>query len=431
MKSYYISKRNYYLADDLMSNYPSFFRGCKNSRSITTRKDKLPKDKYIYARNVSNKWLESDGNSKKFDKLFISKKWFDENHADSKEDVIEIAPKIIHLEDHEMFTDNNGNLIDIEVRGEREFDKCYFKVKDIMDGFRLKNLHKTIIDKRYDGFLENTHYKYFYLEKVGGPENGKIKKLYLTYRGLMRVLFSSNKNTAEKFVKWASETLFTAQMGTIDQKNQLVSNLLGVSTNAVKEVFNKTSHKIPCIYLFSIGKVKDLRKSLDINNEYDDNDYVYKWGMSNDLERRTKEHEKTYGKFKNTNLELILFGFIDPQYISQAENDIKHLFEDMNMKLDHDKYDELAVITSKQMRSVKKQYESISKIYRGHSEELIQQLKDKDTELKQKDMEIKILKKEHINELQKKENELQKKENELLKKDLEIAHMKLNKSKTK
>jgi hypothetical protein len=61
---------------------------------------------------------------------------------------------LIHLEENEMFFDNDGNTIDIEVRGEREFDKCYFRVKDIMDGFGLKKLHSTITDKRSDGYMK-------------------------------------------------------------------------------------------------------------------------------------------------------------------------------------------------------------------------------------------------------------------------------------
>jgi hypothetical protein len=55
--------------------------------------------------------------------------------------------------------------------------------------------------------------------------------------------------------------------------------------------------------------VKDLRKKLDICDDYDDNDYVHKWGMTIDLEKRTKYHEKTFSKMKGTNLELVLFGF--------------------------------------------------------------------------------------------------------------------------
>src|SRR6056297_683396 len=258
MQSYYISKKNYYLADDIMSNRPSFFKGCKNSRSITNR-NVIPENKYIFARSIDDEWKKSDGKSKKFDKLFISMKWFDDNHGNNKEDLIENIPKQIYLEDNEKFYDNDNNIIEIEVRGEREFDKCYFKVKDIINGFEIKNMHSTIIDNRRDGYIEKLHYVYFYPEISGKAKKKKIKKLFLTYRGLMRVLFSSNKNTAEKFIKWASETLFTAQMGTVNQKNQLVANVLGVSVDAVKAVFNKSTIKIPCIYLISIGTVKNLR----------------------------------------------------------------------------------------------------------------------------------------------------------------------------
>ncbi len=96
----------------------------------------------------------SDGGSKKFDKLFISKKYFDSINVPV--DTIETVPPEIYLDDTEKFTDNDGNIIEIEVVGERDVNKCYFKVKDIMNGFGLKSLHKNIIDSK-SGFIENTH----------------------------------------------------------------------------------------------------------------------------------------------------------------------------------------------------------------------------------------------------------------------------------
>jgi len=91
MKSYYINKKNYYLADDLMINRPSFFKGCKTSRSIINR-NVIPDNKYTFARLIDNQWIKSDGKSKKFDKLFISMKWFNDTHGNDKEDLIEDAP---------------------------------------------------------------------------------------------------------------------------------------------------------------------------------------------------------------------------------------------------------------------------------------------------------------------------------------------------
>ncbi len=73
--------------------------------------------------------------------------------------------------------DNDGNIIEIQVVGERDVNKCFFKVKDIMNGFGLNNLHKTIIDKRKDGYIENTHYKYFYSANFVQDENGRLKKI--------------------------------------------------------------------------------------------------------------------------------------------------------------------------------------------------------------------------------------------------------------
>ncbi len=292
-------------------------------------------------------------------------------------DTIETVPPEIYLDDTEKFTDNDGNIIEIQVVGERDVNKCFFKVKDIMNGFGLNNLHKTIIDKRKDGYIENTHYKYFYSANFVQDENGRLKKLYLTYKGLLRVLFASNKKTADKFVDWASKVVFTAQLGTENQKQELVSNLMGVSVDAVKEVFNKNACSIPCIYLFSLGKVSDLRKQLKIHKSFDDDDFVYKWGMTIDLTRRTQEHETTYGKMKNVTLELVTFGFIDPMNVSKAETDVKNLFIEMNYKLQHDKHIELAIIPNNKVKFIKKQYGNISKIYMGHIVELLNKIKEK------------------------------------------------------
>jgi hypothetical protein len=339
---------------------------------------------------------------------------------DIKEDPIEKAPPLIYLDDDEKFIDNKGNIIEIEVRGQREYDQCYFKVKDIMNGFDIKTLYRIIIDKRWKGFSIDVHYKYFYSEKIGEHEKGKKKNLFLTYKGLLRVLFASHKKTADKFVDWATKVLFTAQLGTYHQKNQLVSNLLGVSVDAVKEVFNKNAHKMPCIYLFSIGRVKDLRQELAIDDSYSNKDYVYKWGRTRDLERRTKEHQKKYGSIDGCQLELVSFGFIDPQYVSEAETKLQHLFNDMDMILECDGHKELAVISKKKIRAVKEQYETIAKAYLGHTSELIQQIKEKDHQLKEKDNVIKIMKKQHENELL-----IEKHCCQILEKELEIANLKL------
>jgi hypothetical protein len=38
---------------------------------------------------------------------------------------------------------------------------------------------------------------------------------------MLRVLFGSHNNKADLFLKWATEKIFTIQMGTVEQKNKL------------------------------------------------------------------------------------------------------------------------------------------------------------------------------------------------------------------
>ncbi len=115
-----------------------------------------------------------------------------------------------------------------------------------------------------------------------------------------------------------------------------------------------------------------------------------------------------YGKLKNVKLELITFSFIDPQYISNAETDIKNLFVEMDFKLDHDKFVELAVVPNDKIKFIKKQYATISKAYMGHISELISKIKEKDHEIALKENQLL----------------LKEKENELLRKELEIMNLK-------
>jgi len=447
MKTYIIATKKYYLYSDLKNAHPNIFNVCTNSRSFVI-KNKLANKNFTFARLTNKKWIVVDGSGKRFDKIFILASWFDKTYPNNEfdpegelegesaeepkeENDIEHIHAIIDLEDDEKFVDNDGNIIEIEVRGKREYDKCYFKVKDIMNGFNLNRLSDMIMHKN-SGYDLDTHYKFYYETVNYGraskkeKKNKKEKNLFLTYTGLLRVLFASHKNTADKFINWASKILFTAQMGTSDQRNELVGNLLGVSAQSVKEVFSKTTNTIPSIYLFSLGSVKDLRKSFKIDTKYKDTDYVYKWGMTDSLARRTNQHKKTFSKISKIRLELIVFGLIDPQYISEAEVRIKHLFFGMDLTLKHDTFTELAIIPEKKMKVIKEHYDTISKAYMGHIKELVEQVKSKDNEMA-------FLKETHAKELALKNYEMLREthakelaliNNQLLRKDLELANIK-------
>ena len=89
-------------------------------------------------------------------------------------------------------------------------------------GFEINNLNETLIDTR-NSYKINIDYKFFFINKSVPNRIIQVKKeLYLTYRGLLRVLFVSRSGKVDYFIKWATEKLFTIQMGTKINKEKLV-----------------------------------------------------------------------------------------------------------------------------------------------------------------------------------------------------------------
>ena len=406
----------YYNADELKNVIPIVFKGCRNSREIISKRN-IDENNYTYAKETNNKWKVTDGKSMKCDKLFLSKDWIDEYLADNTD--VKEAPEIINLKDNEKFKDNDGIILEIETRGCREYDNCFFKVSDVAKGFGMKKLYQTIIDDRLK-YVENTHYVYFNCKNVGKNNNITSKKLFLTYLGILRVLFVSKNGSTDRFVGWATKTLFTAQMGTPTDKKQLSANLLGIPVKDMKSVFSKTSRAIPTIYMFSLGTVKDLRKTFTIGSEYFDTDIVAKIGMTEDLKRRSGEHEREYGKMKNVSVQLMQYNYIDPQYMSKAETDLKDAFGGFGLMFEHAQYDELIIFNMKKMKLIKKQFEQIGTSYIGHISELVIKIKNLENAME-------LEKEKHKNELEKEKhkNELLKEQHEvaLLRKELEISKL--------
>lgn len=293
----------------------------------------------------------------------------------------------------------------------------------------MENLETTIIDKR-SAYKENEHYKYFNCKKIGKIQNktNTIKKeLYLTYEGILRVLFASHTTNVKPFIRWATEQLFTLQMGTIEEKEELVSSVLGINAKIIKEVFNADRNTLPCVYLFTLNTVKELRSTMNIDNKYLDDSIVAKFGFTKDLSRRTGEHITKYNKIQNVDLKLKYYSYIDPQYMSNAETDIKDIMIAFKTNFNFENDEELVIIPKELMKNVERHYELIGKNYMGHISELIIKIK----ELEDK-YEKQMLK--HELELQQNKHELQqnKHENILLRKDLEIIklQMQINNYKT-
>ncbi len=221
----------------------------RNSRELMKKKGITD---YIYARLIDDKWEVTDGKSNKFDKVLIKKAIYEsipEISSDKKivdENNVALAPDIIVLEDDEKFRDDNNNIVDIEIRGNRTADGIYFRVKDVAAGFRMGNLVTTVIDKRRGGFNENKHYKYFNNKKEdpdSTPNNKKrrstIKKeLFLTYRGFQHLIGTSRNACANN-----NSYIMSKWLANFDKK-VLKSYRINISDNIIK-------NKIGYVYIVS------------------------------------------------------------------------------------------------------------------------------------------------------------------------------------
>jgi len=339
------------------------------------------------------------------------------------------APPILHLTHDEKFKDKHGNTLDIEVRGERDPNKCYFRVKDVSDGFKLKNL-RIVINKNYES---NIDYKNFIcLSQNSVLKQTSKKYMFLTYDGILKVLFTSRTGNAKAFQSWAKEKLFTVQMGSEQAKKNMAAGLIGVSPQAVKAVFDTNSSKTPTVYLFYIGNANKL---LD-TNKYDKDDILCKYGCTDDLVRRTNEHTKHYKKEFNKDIELLCFSIIEDKFIFDAESNIKSFF--CAQSIEYKKTKELIVINKKNLPNIKKYYAFIQDSYIGHFKELNDKVNKLEKELKDEKHKNELINEKHKNELAMKDKDIElamknkdielkdeKHKNELKDKDIEIFKYRL------
>jgi hypothetical protein len=324
---------------------------------------------------------------------------------------IENAPPLLHLDDGEKFHDADGNVIEIETRGERHEDKIYFNAKDVSIGFGMLRLNDTLINKER-GYTRNIDFKTMFIRsKHINDVSWTIKKcLFLTYQGMLRVLLASRNKNTTIFIKWATNKLFTIQMGTRDQKMKLGAEVLNTSPRTLKAIFDKHAATFPSIYLMSLGKVRELRETFEISASKPDESTVYKFGFTEDLSRRVIELEAEYSKLPGVTMTIGTFHIIDTKYTSEAENEVREMcaaFE-VRVKKTTQGFNELIVLDDKQFANMKKMYRRIGDDFAGATLGLQKQIAELKDRIKEYENEIVRLKLqiEYKDNLHKKDIEL-------------------------
>lgn len=233
-----------------------------------------------------------------------------------------------------------------------------------------------------------------------------------------------------------NENVIYCTNGVKEQKEQLVSGILGIPAKSLRQVLKKSSTNVPCIYRFALGQVKNLRNEMKLDKSIPDNYTIIKYGYSDDLERRTSEHVSTFEKISGVKLELMNYTYIDPKYLSQAEVDIKSFFVNIEVPIKYKSFKELVAINPKHNKEIRKRFKYISMEYSGCVQKLGEEIGELKRCIENKNKEIENMKRIHtlkqenmvrIHTLEQKNKELklEKKDIEIEKKNIELDNYKL------
>jgi predicted GIY-YIG superfamily endonuclease len=209
------------------------------------------------------------------------------------------------------------------------------------------------------------------------------------------------------------------QMGTQSDKVELFSKLLGFEPRVIAEVLDRNAMTLPCIYLVSLGKVKELRSSMNIPPHFADDAIVCKYGRTENFKRRLAEHVSKYNKgINNAFVRVLRYTYIDPINASSAESALAKLMNSINSRIQYRDETELVVVSRDFEDYINTQFTHLGKSFMGHTTELNARIQELENQLKQQQL-------EHTIELQKLQHSNEMKDVLLKYKDLEIENLKL------
>jgi hypothetical protein len=141
-------------------------------------------------------------------------------------------------------------------------------------------------------------------------------------------------------------------------------SIAGCDQDILEKTFDTSVSTISAVYLFTIGQVKTLRDSMNIDEKYDDENIVVKFGMTDDLRRRSKEHHKNFKKYGG-NTKLKYYAWIDETFQSNAETAIKKYFSGMKVLFSFGDMKELAIVTHDELKDLRQHYSHLFELYGG------------------------------------------------------------------
>ncbi len=407
MFEYAANNKTYIDLKDIREECKDYCKGTRSHKQLIERKTLQD---YVYGQVIDNELIITEKHSRKFGSVFVNKEEVIELFNIPEEERVVEAPPLIEDKDLVFFKDDDGKEYYVPMRGARSKNEICFQVKGVMRAFEMPNLQSNI-QLRHTSYEKGIHYMFFNMSESYSVTTD-IKEMYLTYDGLMKVLNVSKSGIGHKFKNWIDEVVFAAAWGTQDQKVETFQKVLNVDADHLKCIMSKVPSNISCLYLIDIKQVHESKR-------------VFKYGFTDNVHRRFKEHMRRYGN----EIALDTFILIPVLDLSKAETEFKHSVS--RYLLDREGENELIALCSEGYLNIKTIFRTISEKHTGNMAKQIayyeNEIKTLRHQLEMKDMELesKLALKDKEVELMAKDLVLKDKEIELKDKDLEILRLQL------
>ena len=405
----HFNERVWFDLDDVIQMNQGFFHGCLERKRDALRKKNIPEEHFVFV-SVTKKGMIICTPEYKRAKILVSIEWVtnnvtkkqEERQPSQRKDVsvkrrqrkasepkeqrgLRAAPDPIVLEEHELFRGIEGQVVHVDVRGERNEEGIWFRCSDIEKLFEMENLQQHV--DRFDEGLDYEVFLLWHAPQLGGHatieqpapvlRRRRVKAVFLSFNGLMRVIYASHSTVAKRYRDWANRICFAGLFGSEEQRVNAAAEVVGVPTSSLKEVFEIAAVKVPCLYLFFIGKVVDMKKHYDELKDHKSG-MLFKFGRTDNLLRRCKEHTKTYGTLKESNLRIRLWVPINPDHLSAAETVISQFLKDK--KVPFQQHSETVVLSLKDLKPLREEYTRMFRQF-GIATTEVEELRDKVKEM--------------------------------------------------
>jgi len=188
----------------------------------------------------------------------------------------------------------NSNELHTEIVIKGTYDNPLFRASDIGVVLEISNIRTSI------QLFNDTEKVVHTMDTLGGTQ----EVTFLTEKGLYKVLFKSRKPIAEKFQNWVCEIIKEIRLtGKYELEKQLDKAKQQIETNLIQSekekerlieetLISQFPVNTQCVYYARIDN-RSLGQAPRLHNET-----LIKFGQSNELSVRVRDHKKTYKNFR-------------------------------------------------------------------------------------------------------------------------------------